>query len=139
MFCDLVGSTALSEQLDPEDLREVMRAYHQTCADRDPALRGHIARYLGDGLLVYFGYPVSARRRCAAGRADGTGNRRWPSQHLSFPHSATTPLAGAYRHSHRAWSSLAKSASSAKREMLALGETPNLAARLQAWPSPIRW
>ena len=57
MFCDLVGSTALSERLDPEDLREVVRAYQKTATDVIARLEGHVAQYLGDGLLVYFGYP----------------------------------------------------------------------------------
>src|SRR5262244_3351771 len=57
MFCDLVGSTALSAQLDPEDLREVVRAYQATCAKVIARFEGHIAQYLGDGLLIYFGYP----------------------------------------------------------------------------------
>src|SRR5499427_4992961 len=57
MFCDLVGSTALSAQLDPEDLREVVRAYQTTCTEVIQRFEGHIAQYLGDGLLVYFGYP----------------------------------------------------------------------------------
>ena len=59
MFCDLVGSTALSEQLDPEDLREVVRAYQGVCAQVTERLAGHIAQYLGDGLLIYFGYPTA--------------------------------------------------------------------------------
>ena len=60
MFCDLVGSTVLSEQLDPEEYREVVRAYQETVARRlSNALSGYIAQYLGDGLLVYFGYPVA--------------------------------------------------------------------------------
>src|SRR5919201_7175569 len=57
MFCDLVQSTQLSSQLDPEDLREVLRAYQATCAEVITRFEGHIAQYLGDGLLVYFGYP----------------------------------------------------------------------------------
>src|SRR5262245_20181383 len=57
MFCDLVGSTPLAEQLDPEELREVILAYQQTCADRIQRFDGYLARYVGDGLLVYFGYP----------------------------------------------------------------------------------
>jgi hypothetical protein len=57
MFCDLVGSTPLSEQLDPEDLREVVRAYQQTCAEVVQRFDGHIAQLLGDALLVYFGWP----------------------------------------------------------------------------------
>src|SRR5437899_1603286 len=59
MFCDLVGSTALSEQLDPEELREVVRAYQETCAKVISRYEGHIAQYLGDGVLVYFGYPAA--------------------------------------------------------------------------------
>src|SRR5215510_12845423 len=57
MFCDLVDSTALSGQLDPEDLREVVRAYQATCTEVIQRFDGSIAQYLGDGLLVYFGYP----------------------------------------------------------------------------------
>ena len=59
LFCDLVDSTALSAQLDPEELREVVRQYQQTCAEVIQRYDGHIAQYLGDGLLVYFGYPVA--------------------------------------------------------------------------------
>ena len=62
MFCDLVGSTALSEQLDPEEWREVVQAYQETCAEVVSRYDGHIAQYLGDGLLVYFGYPSCPRR-----------------------------------------------------------------------------
>jgi len=57
MFCDVVDSTLLSSQLDPEDYREVIRAYQATCAEVIQRFEGHIAQYLGDGLLVYFGYP----------------------------------------------------------------------------------
>ena len=58
MFCDLVGSTQLSGQLDPEDLRAVVRAYQEAAAEVIQSYEGHIAQYLGDGLLVYFGYPT---------------------------------------------------------------------------------
>ena len=57
LFCDLVDSTALASQLDPEDLRAVVQAYQDTCAKVIARFEGHIAQYLGDGLLVYFGYP----------------------------------------------------------------------------------
>ncbi|MBT4628064.1 MAG: adenylate/guanylate cyclase domain-containing protein, partial [Rhodospirillales bacterium] len=57
MFCDLVGSTALSEGLDLEDLRDVLRRYQDAAAEHITAQDGFIARYMGDGLLVYFGYP----------------------------------------------------------------------------------
>src|SRR6266850_1025356 len=90
LFCDLVDSTALAIQLDPEEWREVVRAYQDTCAKVIARYEGHIAQYLGDGLLVYFGYPLAheddAQRAVRAG--------------------------------------------------LALGETPNLAARLQGIAAP---
>ena len=59
LFCDMVGSTALSEKLDPEDLRDVMRAYQDACAGAIHRFDGHIAQTLGDGLMVYFGYPIA--------------------------------------------------------------------------------
>ena len=79
MFCDLVDSTALSGQLDPEDLREVVRAYQTTCTEVVQRFDGSIAQYLGDGLLVYFGYPQAheddAQRavRAALGIIDAMG------------------------------------------------------------------
>jgi class 3 adenylate cyclase/tetratricopeptide (TPR) repeat protein len=57
MFCDLVGSTALSTRLDPEDMREIIGAYHRCCADLITGAGGFVARYMGDGVLAYFGYP----------------------------------------------------------------------------------
>src|SRR5246500_316269 len=56
-FCDLVGSTELSACLDPEDLREVIAAYHRAVADVVVSFEGFVAKYMGDGVLVYFGYP----------------------------------------------------------------------------------
>src|ERR687888_196614 len=71
MFCDLVGSTPLAEQLDPEDLRAVILAYQQVCAEAIRRFDGYLARYVGDGLLVYFGYPQAheddAQRAVRAG------------------------------------------------------------------------
>jgi class 3 adenylate cyclase len=57
MFCDLVGSTAMAARLDPEELREVIGAYHRCVAEAMRRFDGHIAKYMGDGVLVYFGYP----------------------------------------------------------------------------------
>jgi class 3 adenylate cyclase len=57
MFCDLVGSTELSSRLDPEDLREVIAAYHRAVADVVRTFDGFVAKYMGDGVLAYFGYP----------------------------------------------------------------------------------
>ena len=57
MFCDLVGSTAMSARLDPEDMREMIAAYHQCCASLIERGGGFVAKYMGDGVLGYFGYP----------------------------------------------------------------------------------
>ena len=57
MFCDLVGSTALSVQRDPEDLQELIAAYHRAVAEVVKRFEGFLARYMGDGILIYFGYP----------------------------------------------------------------------------------
>src|SRR5215831_5762486 len=57
MFCDLVGSTELSARLDPEDLREVISRYHRAVAGVVAGFDGLVAKYMGDGVLVYFGYP----------------------------------------------------------------------------------
>jgi len=73
MFCDLVDSTALSSRLDPEDLREVIAAYHRTVAEIIAGFDGFVSRYMGDGVLVYFGYPLAheddAERAVRAGLA----------------------------------------------------------------------
>jgi hypothetical protein len=57
MFCDLVGSTALAARLDPEDLRKIIAAYHRTAAAVVARFDGFVAKYMGDGVLIYFGYP----------------------------------------------------------------------------------
>jgi class 3 adenylate cyclase/predicted ATPase len=73
LFCDLVGSTALSERLDPEDLHDVMQAYRRCCAERIADAGGIVAEYLGDGVVAYFGYPRAhendAERAARAGLA----------------------------------------------------------------------
>ena len=73
MFCDLVGSTALSARLDPEDMREIVGAYHRGCAEQIIKAGGFVAKYMGDGVLAYFGYPQAhehdAERAVLAGLA----------------------------------------------------------------------
>ena len=73
MFCDLVGSTALSAKLDPEDLHGVIGAYHRCCTDLVERNGGFVAKYMGDGVLAYFGYPGAheddAERAVRAGLA----------------------------------------------------------------------
>src|SRR5262249_61209099 len=73
MFCDLVGSTALSASLDPEDLRQVIGAYHHAVGNTVAGFDGFVARYMGDGVLIYFGFPRAheddAERAVRAGLA----------------------------------------------------------------------
>jgi len=88
LFCDLVGSTLLSEQLDPEEYRQVITGYHQVAEKVIPKFSGHIATYLGDGLLVYFGYPVGLEDAPVAGVRAGLGileaialaNQQWQAE-----------------------------------------------------------
>jgi class 3 adenylate cyclase len=132
LFCDLVGSTQLSGQLDPEDLRAVVRAYQEAAAEVIQHYAGHIAQYLGDGLLVYFGYPTAheddARRAVHTGlgivQAIAALNTSLTAQYgvqlavrlgIHTGPVVVGVMGGGGRHEH-----------------LALGETPNIAARLQA-------
>ena len=73
MFCDLVGSTSLSARLDPEDMRDVIRLYQECCAEMVARFDGNVAKYMGDGVLVYFGFPRAhedeAERAVRAGLA----------------------------------------------------------------------
>ena len=71
LFCDLVGSTALAERLDPEELRDLMQDYQQACREVISRYEGHVAQYLGDGLMVYFGWPQA--HEDDAGRAIRAG------------------------------------------------------------------
>ena len=136
LFCDLVDSTVLASQLDPEDLREVVRAYQETCAKVIARFDGHIAQYLGDGLLVYFGYPLAheddAQRAVRAGlgmvEALGQLNTRLAQErgvHLAVRLGIHTGLVV-----------VGEVGGGTRQEQLALGETPNLAARLQGIAAP---
>jgi len=83
MFCDLVGSTALASRLDPEDLRDVIGAYHRCVAETIGRFDGFVAKYMGDGVLAYFGYPSAheddAERAVRAGLAVVDAVRRMPA------------------------------------------------------------
>ena len=130
MFCDLVGSTALSEKLDPEELHMLVRAYQETCGAVISRYDGHIAQYLGDGLLVYFGYP--AAHEDDARRAVQTGLEilaQLQVQSFSQPLSVRIGI-------HTGLVVVGEIGSGEKREQLALGETPNIAARVQGKAEP---
>ena len=136
LFCDLVDSTRLASRLDPENLREVVMAYQATGVEVLQRFDGYIAQYLGDGLLVYFGYPQAheddAQRavRASLGLLDamGTLNARLDQAH---------GLRLAVRIGiHTGPVVVGHMGSGGRREQLALGETPNLAARLQSLAAP---
>src|SRR5437867_1498515 len=146
MFCDLVGSTALSAQLDPEDLREVVRAYQATAAEVITRFEGYIAQYLGDGLLVYFGYPRAheddARRAVQAGLEIVTALQQpTVGAHTgSAPRSPDTVAGRAPLQVrigiHTGLVVVGEIGGGGRHEQLALGETPNIAARLQGLAAP---
>jgi class 3 adenylate cyclase len=132
MFCDLVGSTALSASLDPEDLRAVIRAYHHAVGKTVAGFDGFVAKYMGDGVLIYFGYPWAheddAERAVRAGLAvaDSIGRLEVGSANLQARIGIATgqvvvgDLIG----------------EGPAQEHAVVGETPNLAARLQALAEP---
>ena len=137
MFCDLVGSTALSEKLDPEDLRDVMRAYQDATGTAITRFGGHIAQTLGDGLMVYFGYPVAheddAQRAVAAGldilssmtslNDDMSGKTDVPLAVRVGIHTGmvVTGEVGAF---------------DTRGDLAVVGDTPNIAARVEALAEP---
>jgi TOMM system kinase/cyclase fusion protein len=136
MFCDLVDSTPLSSQLDPEDLRQVIQAYQATAAAVIQRFDGHIAQYLGDGLLVYFGYPQA--HEDDARRAVRTGLDLVEA--LGALNARLVPLHGvrlAVRIGiHTGLVVVGEMGGGNRQEQLALGETPNVAARLQGLATP---
>ncbi|MBI3245918.1 MAG: AAA family ATPase [Deltaproteobacteria bacterium] len=143
MFCDLVGSTALSTQLDPEDLRDVVRQYQQTCAEVIERYDGYIAQYLGDGILVYFGYPTAheddARRAVYAGLeiiAALQSRARQQAVNTPLPHGRGSDELQVRIGIHTGVVVVGQMGGGGRHEQLALGETPNIAARLEGLAEP---
>jgi class 3 adenylate cyclase/tetratricopeptide (TPR) repeat protein len=136
LFCDLIGSTALAGHLDPEDLREVVRAYHQTCAEVIHRFDGYIAQYLGDGVLAYFGYPMAHEDDAQRAIRTGLGLLE-----AIEPLNTRLALSPADRVAvrlgvHTGLVVVGDVGEGARHEPLALGETPNIAARLQHLAAP---
>src|SRR5262252_5429650 len=133
MFSDLVGSTALSARLDPEDLRAIISTYHRCCTELVERNGGFVAKYMGDGVLAYFGYPTAHEHD--AERAVRTG--------LDLV-EAVSKLKTAVAASLEVRVGIATGlvvvgdliGSGAAQEQAVVGETPNLAARLQALAEP---
>jgi class 3 adenylate cyclase/tetratricopeptide (TPR) repeat protein len=133
MFCDLVGSTALSAKLDPEELREIIGAYHRGSTEVIERYGGFVAKYMGDGVLIYFGYPhaheYDAERAVRAGLAlveavpkltTAAGMPLQVRVGIATGLVVVGDLIGA----------------GAAQEQAVVGDTPNLAARLQALAEP---
>ena len=136
LFCDLVDSTVLASQLDPEEWREVVRAYQSTCAAVIQRYDGHIAQYLGDGLLVYFGYPRAHEDDAQRAVRTGLGMVEAIGQ-LDARLARERGVQLAVRLGiHTGQVVVGEIGGGAKHEQLALGETPNLAARLQGIAAP---
>ncbi len=140
MFCDLVGSTALSEQLDPEEYSEVVRLYQETCARAIGHYDGRVAQHLGDGLLVYFGYPAAHEddaQRAVRTSLEILAGLQLLNGRLKSALRARLPRPIQARIGiHTGLVVIGELGSSEKREILALGETPNLAARIQGQANP---
>jgi class 3 adenylate cyclase len=125
MFCDLVGSTALSEKLDPEELRSLLHAYRTPCGDVIARYDGFVARYVGEGVLTYFGWPTAheedaERAVRAALEIVHTVNRASSTEDLAVRIGiATGPVV------------VGETAGAGDQSKLAVGSTRNLAARLQ--------
>jgi class 3 adenylate cyclase/predicted ATPase len=133
LFCDLVGSTALSTRLDPEDLGQMIGAYHRVCAAEVSRFGGYVARYMGDGVLAYFGYPQAheddAERAVRSGLAllEAVGK-------LSAPFDFMPQVRIGIATGLVVVGDLI--GEGAAQEHAAMGETPNLAARLQTLADP---
>ena len=127
MFCDLVGSTPLASRFDPEDLSEIIRTYHRTVADAIGRFDGYVAKYMGDGVLTYFGYPQAheddAERAVRAGLAviEAVARLELPER-LAVRIGVATGVVVVGE----------LIGEGAAQERGVVGETPNLAARLQA-------
>jgi class 3 adenylate cyclase/tetratricopeptide (TPR) repeat protein len=132
MFCDVVGFTALSARLDPEDLGTIIREYQARVAGAVGAWGGFIARYVGDGILVYFGWPEAHEAdaekavRAALAVVETVGGEPVHAERLQVRIGVATGLVVVGE----------PIGTSSARQQTAIGETPNLAARLQALAAP---
>ncbi|HEY8122088.1 MAG TPA: AAA family ATPase [Myxococcota bacterium] len=127
MFCDLVGSARLAEQVDPEELRELLGRYHTVCAETIARYEGYVAQYLGDGILAYFGYPTA--HEDDAERAI----RSALEIQLRLGQSAVPGRVRARIGIHTGLVVIGEIGSEGRHETLALGSATNVAARIQAF------
>src|SRR5262245_23215249 len=136
MFCDLVDSTKLSSQLDPEEYREVVRAYQQVCSEVITRFDGHIAQLLGDGLLVYFGYPQAHEDDAQRAVRTGLGILAAMGD-LNIRLQQAKDIQLALRLGiHTGLVVVGEMGGAGRQEQLALGDVPNIASRLQGLAAP---
>jgi class 3 adenylate cyclase len=135
MICDLVGSTALAARLDPEDMRAVIDAYHAACARITRTYDGFLAEFRGDGILAYFGYPIAHEddaERTVRAALDIIAAVARLETHAAEPLAVRIGIATGLV----VIGDLSREG--ALREHAVVGDTPNLAARLQALAEPGR-
>ena len=136
MFCDLVDSTRLASQLDPEEYRDIVRAYQRVCSEVITRFDGHLAQLLGDGLLVYFGYPHAheddAQRavRTGLGILDAVGDLNQGLQQAKGIQLAI------HIGIHTGLVVVGAMGGAGRQEQLALGEVPNIASRIEGLAEP---
>lgn len=136
VFCDLVDSTTLASQRDPEELREIVQAYQTVCTKVVQGYEGYIAQYLGDGLLIYFGYPQAheddVQRAVRTGLGMVEAIKRLNTRLQQEKGVQLAVRVGI----HTGLVVVGEMGGESKREALALGDTPNIAARLQGIAAP---
>ncbi len=133
MFCDLVGSTALSGRLDPEDLRGIIGAYHRCCAELIERCGGFVAKYMGDGVLAYFGYPQAHEHDAERAVQAGLAIVEAVPKLVTIADSPLQVRVGIATGLVVVGEIIGAGAA---QERSIVGETPNLAARLQALAEP---
>jgi class 3 adenylate cyclase len=136
MFIDLVESTSLSSQLDPEEYRDVVRAYQRVCAEIITRFDGHIAQLLGDGLLVYFGYPQAHEDDAHRAVRTGLGLLAVMGNLNQGLQQAKGIQLGVRLGIHTGLVVIGEMGGVGRQEQLALGEVPNLASRIQGLAAP---
>jgi len=136
MFCDLVGSTELSNRLDPEDLRAIIREYQEVCGKVVARYEGHIAQYLGDGIMVYFGFPVAHENDAHRAVSTGLGIIEVIQRlnvRLNESHGVKVSVRLGIHTGHVV---IGDMGDGDQTQQLALGATPNIAARLEGLAEP---
>ncbi len=135
MFCDIVDSTALSEKFDAEELRDLIRQFQVICTEIIERFKGHVAQYLGDGLLVYFGYPVAQEDEAYQAVRSGIDILAGLKQADAITDRLGSPMRVRIG-VHTGSVVIGEMGAPGRHERLALGDTPNIAARVQGIARP---